>query len=151
MQLALEQRGDVCIVRVGEAKLTYPVLSPFFTEVRRIVEQGARKLIIDLESVAYIDSASIGCLIDIHHLLEDRGGSVKLSGPKPRVHTMLSMVLIDKILDVYREEAVALAAFAGTAKRTVHLAADAGRAAPAARSSEGAIARPRPPTRGDRA
>ncbi|HJS59411.1 MAG TPA: STAS domain-containing protein [Vicinamibacteria bacterium] len=149
MQLALEQRGDVCIVRVEEAKFTYPVLSPFFTEVRRIVEQGARKLIIDLEAVAYIDSASIGCLIDIHNLLADRGGSVKLSGPKPRVHAMLSMVLTDKILDIHSEEAAALAAFAGTAKRSVQLAGAAGRAANAARSSEGAIGRPRAPTRGE--
>ena len=116
MQLSLDQRGDICIVRVGEAKFTYPVLVPFFTEVRRIVEQGARKLVIDLQAITYIDSASIGCLIDVHHLLDAHGGCVKLSSPQPRVHTMLSLVLTDKIVEVCKDEAAALAAFGGAAR-----------------------------------
>ena len=33
MQLAFDERGDVTVVRVKEAKLTYPVLSAFFSEV----------------------------------------------------------------------------------------------------------------------
>jgi anti-anti-sigma factor len=111
MQLALEQSGDVRIVRVQEAKLTYPVLASFFAEVRQLVEDGARKLVIDLAAVSYIDSASIGCLMDIHRLLKDRDGAVKLSGLQPRVETMLSMTGVHKIVDVHRAEADALAAF----------------------------------------
>jgi anti-sigma B factor antagonist len=111
MQLSLEQSGDVRIVRVKEAKLTYPVLSSFFAEVRQLVEDGARKVVIDLAPVSYIDSASIGCLMDIHRLLKDRDGAVKLSGLQPRVETMLSMTGVHKIVDVHRAEADALAAF----------------------------------------
>ena len=112
MQLSLEQSGDVRIVRVKEAKLTYPVLSSFFAEVRQLVDDGARKVVIDLGAVSYIDSASIGCLMDIHRLLKDRGGAVRLSGLQPRVETMLSMTGVHKIVDIHREEAEALSAFA---------------------------------------
>ena len=38
--LAVESKGDVQIVRVQEAKLTYPTLSSFFAEVRPLVEAG---------------------------------------------------------------------------------------------------------------
>ena len=48
MQLAFDEKGDVTVVRVQEPKLTYPVLSAFFSEVRQQVEAGARKLVIDL-------------------------------------------------------------------------------------------------------
>lgn len=112
MQLSLEQSGDVRIVRVKEAKLTYPVLSSFFAEVRQLVDDGARKVVIDLGAVSYIDSASIGCLMDIHRLLKDRDGAVRLSGLQPRVETMLSMTGVHKIVDIHREEAEALSAFA---------------------------------------
>lgn len=61
--------------------------------------------------MTYIDSATIGCLMDIHRLLTDRGGAVKLSGLRPRVATMLSMTGVHKIVDVYAGEADALAAF----------------------------------------
>jgi anti-sigma B factor antagonist len=111
MELALEEIGDVRIVRVKEAKLTYPVLSSFFAEVRQVIEGGARKVLIDLGAVTYIDSASIGCLMDIHRLLQDKTGVVKLAGLQPRVETMISMTGVHKIIDIHREEADALAAF----------------------------------------
>jgi anti-anti-sigma factor len=117
MQLSMEKSGDVRIVRVKEAKLTYPVLSSFFVEVRRFVEDGARKLVIDLEAVTYIDSAAIGCLMDIHRLLKDRDGAMKLSGLQPRVETMLSMTGVRKIVDVHGKETEARAAFGRPLKR----------------------------------
>jgi len=115
MQLAVEARGDVRIVRVQEPKLTYPVLSSFFAEVRQLVETGARKVLIDLQSVSYIDSASIGCLMDIHRLLQEKAGAVKLAGLQPRVETMISMTGVHKIIDIHREEADAVESF-GTRK-----------------------------------
>ena len=111
MQLLVEQSDDVRIVRVQEAKLTYPVLWSFFAEVRQIVEDGARKLVIDLEAVTYIDSATIGCLVEIHRLLEDRGGAMKLSSLQRRVETMLSMTGVHRVVDICRDTEEALAAF----------------------------------------
>ena len=111
MQLEVDEKADVRIVRVKEAKLTYPNLSAFFAEVRQLVEGGTRKLLIDLSSVTYIDSASIGCLMDIHRLLQEKAGAVKLSGLQPRVETMISMTGVHKIIDLCRDEADALAAF----------------------------------------
>ena len=109
MQLSVEENGDVHVVRVKEAKLTYPALASFFAEVRQLVEVGARKLLIDLQAVTYIDSASIGCLMDIHRLLEEKSGTVRLSGLQPRVETMLSMTGVHKIIEIHREESEALA------------------------------------------
>jgi anti-anti-sigma factor len=111
MQLAFEEKGDVTVVRVREAKLTYPVLSSFFSEVRRSVEGGSRKVLIDLTAVSYLDSASIGCLMDVHRLLQERGGALRLSGLQPRVETMISMTGVHKIVPLHREEEDALAAF----------------------------------------
>jgi anti-anti-sigma factor len=63
--------------------------------------------------VSYIDSASIGCLMDIHRLLQDKAGVVILSGLQPRVETMISMTGVHKIIEIHREEAEALDAFQG--------------------------------------
>jgi anti-sigma B factor antagonist len=117
MQLAFEDRGDVGIVRVRETKLTYPVLSSFFAEVRQLVEGGRSKLVIDLALVTYIDSASIGCLMDIHRLVQDKDGALRLSGLQPRVETMISMTGVHKIIEIHREEADAVAALSGRKPR----------------------------------
>ena len=117
MQLAVETKGAVSVVRIQEAKLTYPVLSSFFARIRQLVEDGSRKLLIDLQAVSYIDSASIGCLMDIHRLLQEKRGSVKLSGLQPRVETMISMTGVHKIVDIHRDEEDALAAFSSRKTR----------------------------------
>ena len=111
MALAVQEKGDVRIVRVAETRLTYPALSSFFAEVRQLVEDGARKLVIDLSPVTYIDSAAIGCFMDIYRLLADKGGALRLSGLQARVETMISMTGVHKIIDLHRDEADAVQAF----------------------------------------
>jgi anti-anti-sigma factor len=72
--------------------------------------------LIDLTPVSYIDSASIGCLMDVHRMLQEKGGALRLSGLQPRVETMISMTGVHKIIELHREEDEAIAAF--SAKRT---------------------------------
>jgi anti-anti-sigma factor len=111
MQLVVEERGDVRIVRVREQKLTYPNLSAFFGEVKQLVDGGTRKLLIDLSGVTYVDSASIGCLMDIHRLLQDKEGTLRLCSLQPRVETMISMTGVHKIVEIQPDEAAGLASF----------------------------------------
>ena len=114
MELTVEHSADIAIVRIGEARLTYPVLAPFLTAVRQLVEQGGKKILVDLSAVTYLDSASIGCLMDVHRLLQEKGGGLRLSGLQPRVETMISMTGVHKIVPLHREEEDALAAFSAT-------------------------------------
>jgi anti-sigma B factor antagonist len=111
LDLSVEPHGDAVVVRVHTAKLTYPVLSSFFDEVRAILEDGSRKLVLDLEAVSYIDSATIGCLVEIHRLVADLGGALRLAGLRRRVHSMLSMTGVDRFLAVHEDAAEALASF----------------------------------------
>lgn len=112
MRLAFDERGGVTVVRVQEDKLTYPVLLPFFSEVRRQVEGGARRLLVDLAAVSYLDSACIGCLMDVHQLLRERGGSLRLSGLRPWVRNMITMTGVQKVVPLHPDEEDALNAFA---------------------------------------
>jgi len=66
----------------------------------------------DLALVSYLDSASIGCLMDVHRLLQEKGGTLRLAGLQPRVETMISMTGVHKIVPLHRDEQDAIAAFA---------------------------------------
>ena len=118
LDLSLEPAGNAFIVRVRTSKLTYPVLTDFFEAVRELVEQGGRQLVLDLAAVTYIDSATIGCLVEIHRLVTGHGGAVKLVALQRRVHTMLSMTGVVRFLEVYDGEAEALASLGRMGERT---------------------------------
>jgi anti-sigma B factor antagonist len=115
MRLSFDERGGVTVVRVQEDKLTYPVLLPFFSEVRRRVEGGTRRLLVDLAAVRYLDSACIGCLMDVHRLLQERGGSLRLAGLQPWVQTMITMTGVQKVVPLHPDEDDALTAFSSPA------------------------------------
>ena len=111
MNLQIEASGDVKILRIKEDKLVYPKLPDFLSQVTTLVESGTRKLIIDFSAVRYLDSASLGCLMDVHRLLSERAGSVKLVGLQDRVETMIGMTGLNNLMEVYRDEKAALASF----------------------------------------
>ncbi|MFQ5789293.1 MAG: STAS domain-containing protein [Acidobacteriota bacterium] len=111
MNLQIESSGDVKVVRIKEGRLVYPLLGPFFAKISELIDSGASKLVLDLTEVSYVDSASIGCLMDIHRMLSERSGTVKLVGLQERVETMVSLTGLHNLMEIFREEKSALESF----------------------------------------
>ena len=63
MNLTTEHANGVAVVSIGESRLMYPLLSEFSTLVTQLIAAGERKVVVDLSSVGYVDSATIGCLM----------------------------------------------------------------------------------------
>jgi anti-sigma B factor antagonist len=113
MNLTTEQTGAVAVVRVGEPRLMYPILSDFSSAVTTLVAAGTRQIVIDLTPVTYVDSATIGCLMDLYRQVTAAGGSLKLSGVQKRVETMLTMTGAQNFLEIHSDEAAAIRSFGG--------------------------------------
>lgn len=101
MNLEIESFGDTQLVRVKETRLTYPELAEFYLCVSEIVESGARQLILNLSRVSYLDSAALGCLMDISRSLDARGGAVALVGMQERVAALIGMVGLTHRMGVF--------------------------------------------------
>ena len=80
MNLTTEHNGRISIVRVGEPRLMYPILSDFSSAITSLVSEGKNDILIDLTPVTYVDSATIGCLMDLYRQVHGAGGRLKLSG-----------------------------------------------------------------------
>lgn len=111
MNLQIESHDDIKIVRVKEERLVYAMLSAFFSEVSALIEGGAQKLMIDLSDVNYVDSASVGCLMDIYRSMAERSGTIRLVGLQERVETMVSMTGLHNFMEIFRDESAALESF----------------------------------------
>jgi len=111
MNLTTDHAGLVSIVRVGEPRLMYPILSEFSGAVGSLIASGHRQIVIDLAPVTYIDSASIGCLMDLYRQAHAAGGRLKLSGVQKRVETMLTMTGAHKFIEIHGDEPHAVKSF----------------------------------------
>jgi anti-anti-sigma factor len=111
MNLSSERVGKAVIVRVGEAKLTYQILSTFADAVTKLLAAGEKRVIIDLSRVVYVDSATIGCLMDLYRQAGKLGGAIKLAGVQKRVETMLTMTGAHNFIELHADEAGAAGSF----------------------------------------
>jgi anti-sigma B factor antagonist len=111
MNLTTDYAQGVAIVRVQESRLMYPLLSEFASTVTDLIGSGEQKLLLDLSSVTYVDSATIGCLMDLYRQATAAGGSLKLSGVQKRVETMLTMTGAQNFLEIHADEPSAMKSF----------------------------------------
>ena len=111
MNLTTDRSQGVSIVRVNEPRLMYPLLSEFSTTVTSLIESGERRVLLDLSTVTYVDSATIGCLMDLYRQAAAAGGQLKLAGVQKRVETMLTMTGAHNFLEIHPDEAAALKSF----------------------------------------
>ena len=112
MDLSIEKNGDATIIRIQTERVIYPLLPALVGKTKEEIAGGARSLVLDLQAVSYIDSATIGCIMDIYRLAKDHGGGLHILAPQARVETMLSMAGVHKIVPIFREEDEAVRAFA---------------------------------------
>jgi anti-anti-sigma factor len=111
MNVKTEQTGRISIVRVVETRLIYPMLGDFSSTVGALVHAGNREILIDLSPVTYVDSATIGCLMDLYRQVNGAGGHLKLSGVQKRVETMLTMTGAQNFLEIHPDEPTAVRSF----------------------------------------
>ena len=111
MNLTTGRSQDVSIVRVNETRLMYPILSEFANTVTSLIGNGERKVLLDMSAVTYVDSATIGCLMDLYRQASAAGGMLKLAGVQKRVETMLTMTGAQNFLQIHADEAAAIKSF----------------------------------------
>jgi anti-sigma B factor antagonist len=80
-------------------------------EVHDDLNQGARKILLNLAEVSYIDSAGLGELTGAFMSVKNRGGELKLMSLTKRVHDLMQITKLYTVFDVYDDEKTAIASF----------------------------------------
>ena len=111
MNLTTDRAQGVAIVRVKETRLMYPLLAEFASTITTLFGNGDRQVLLDLSEVTYVDSATIGCLMDLYRQATAAGGALKLAGVQKRVETMLTMTGAQNFLEIHTDEAAAIKSF----------------------------------------
>jgi anti-sigma B factor antagonist len=76
--------------------------------VRRVIDEGARKLVFDVTRLDYIDSAGIGMLVACNGQIERVGGKMRVAGALGTVAKAFEIVHMDRITSLDADLASAL-------------------------------------------
>ena len=111
MQLSTRKRDDVTIIDL-KGKVT---IGSGDLELRNAVTQevnnGAKKLLINLSDVTTIDSSGVGELVSSYTTAKNRGVQLKLVNLPAKVQDVLTVTQLITVFDVYDTEDEAVRSF----------------------------------------
>jgi anti-sigma B factor antagonist len=87
----------------------------FEKAVRDLLEQGNRRLVVDLTDVAHMNSTALGTIIGLNTAYLNRQGRMKLCHLEARIQNILVVTRLALVFDVYPTEREAVASFASEA------------------------------------
>jgi anti-sigma B factor antagonist len=111
LNIAERQGGDVTIldmsgkITIGEGSVALR------TAIRRLLEEGKKKILLNLAGVNYIDSSGIGELVSSYTAINKEGGQLKLLNLTQKLQDLLTITKLLTVFDVYENEAEALSSF----------------------------------------
>ena len=103
------QAGDVTVldlsgkITIGEGSVALR------TAIRRLLEEGKKRILLNLAGVSYVDSSGIGELVSSYTAIgKEDGGQLKLLNLTQKIRDLLTITKLLTVFDVYDNEAEAL-------------------------------------------
>ena len=116
--MEIEQRhvGEVVVLDL-KGKITLGEGDELLKDkVNSIVNQGHRKVILNLAAVPYIDSAGLGEIVRTYTTVSRQGGSLKLLNLTKRITDLLAITKLLTVFETYDSESDAVRSFSASAK-----------------------------------
>ncbi|HPT17115.1 MAG TPA: STAS domain-containing protein [Kiritimatiellia bacterium] len=107
MELSVEKRNDVAIVAAG-GRLDAGGAPEFETRCKALLQEGAKRLLLDLAQVDYVSSAGLRSLLVLAKAVKSAGGAMALCSLAPAVRDVMTISGFDNILPLAADRAAAL-------------------------------------------
>jgi anti-sigma B factor antagonist len=112
MQISERRIDDVVIVDVsGKITLGDGGDAALKDKMRSLVQQGQKKLLLNLGDVSYVDSAGLGEIVQSYATVNKNGGTLKLLNITKRIKDLLSITKLLTVFETFDSEAEAVTSF----------------------------------------
>ena len=107
MEMSQNTIGDVLILS-PKGNLDFNQATDFQETATSLVENGAKKVLIDFSELAFISSAGLRVLIVLAKLLQQKSGSFALSSLSEQIMEVFSISGFHKLFSIYSSQDEAL-------------------------------------------
>jgi anti-sigma B factor antagonist len=114
MSITLNTRtaGDVTIMDVSGRIVLGEETGTLRREIRKLVEKGSVRILLNMSGVTYVDSSGVGELVAAYVSVRKEGGAMKLVSLPARLEELLLVTKLCVIFDILEDEDHAIQSFA---------------------------------------
>jgi anti-sigma B factor antagonist len=80
--------------------------------INRLVDEGKKNILINMQDVTTIDSSGIGELVGCYTSVTNKGGKLKLLHLPPKISDVLTVTQLITVFDVFESEPEAVTSYA---------------------------------------
>lgn len=107
--------GDVAIVDLN-GKITLGENTGILRdELRSLLSQGSKNIVLNMADVGYVDSAGLGELVGAYTTATNQGGALKLLHLQGKMKDLMQITKLHTIFPAFEDEKAAVASFAAGA------------------------------------
>ena len=112
----VQEIDEITVIRVLEKKLYQNIVTHFQQEMVSLVDDGKRKLVVNLSEVDIMNSSGLGVLILTWDRLCKEGGNLVIVGLSPLMQELFERMRLDLIFTLAASEEEALGIIRGNKK-----------------------------------
>jgi anti-sigma B factor antagonist len=103
--------GDVTIIDVNGRMTLGEGQELLRDKVNSLIQQGQKKLVLNLAEVPYIDSAGLGEIVRTYTTVSRQGGALKLLSLTKRIQDLLAITKLLTVFETFDTETDAVGSF----------------------------------------
>lgn len=104
--------NDILVITLGADRLDAKDAAQFKQSVLNLINKTEKhQVVFDLNKLNFIDSSGVGIFLSILRFLNSRGGELKLAGITQPVRTILELVSMHKIFEIFKTADEAVGSF----------------------------------------
>jgi anti-anti-sigma factor len=112
LEISIRQSGDVTILDVrGSSTIEAGESDLLSRQLRRLLANDVRKLLLNLADLARIDSSGVSVIIETCVSIRRKSGDLKLLSPRGRVLEVLNVLRLLEAIETFEDESTALSSF----------------------------------------
>jgi anti-sigma B factor antagonist len=116
MQIEERAVGDVVVLDL-KGRITLGEGDQLLKDkVNRLVNQGRKRMVLNLAGVPYIDSAGLGEIVGSYTTVSRQGGSLKLLNLTKKITDLLAITKLLTVFETFDSEDEAVRSFSASAK-----------------------------------
>lgn len=100
MGIEVKKSDHGTIIKVIDRSLSDETADSLKAEALKIIEDGGKKILLDLSDTSYIDSSGIGKLLFINKKLLSIGGNLEIDKINKTLYSFLESLTITKVIKV---------------------------------------------------
>ncbi|MBM3317634.1 MAG: STAS domain-containing protein [Candidatus Eisenbacteria bacterium] len=111
MKTTKRMEKDVAVISLSGKLMGGPDAESVRQIVRETLEEGARKIVIDISGVSWVNSTGLGILIAGHVTAANAGARLKLTGVSARIRQIFMVTKLHTVFDTCESVEEALESF----------------------------------------